>query len=420
VATTRTVSKFSISAGRSWSPDAPTTRTSSRAGRRIVSVGLALWSGFARGALLQVFSWGGFIVGLIVGSLLAPVVVQAINPKNLTTKAFLGLGLFLGIAFLFEALVATFGLSIKRKIKSVKLRRVDQIIGAGIGIVFALIGAWFLGSTLKRGPSPQITRAVKGSAILRALDDVLPRPPAILAGIGRFLDRSGFPDVFAQLNPSLAPGVAPAPPSLRNDPEIMAAAEGTYKIESRGCGGIVDGSGFPLDSRHVITAAHVVAGTSGTRVIAANSSSGVHGVVVYINTDIDVAVIRLNQPVVRVLRMTTRVAQRNETGAAIGYPGGGPRTTSPARVRAKTNAVGRDIYDRKLVTRSVYVLDALVRQGNSGGPFVDDDGVVRGMIFAASADDPRESYALTANEISEAYNASRSRTSAVDTGTCAL
>jgi S1-C subfamily serine protease len=386
----------------------------------VVSIGLALWSGFARGALLQVFSWGGFIVGLIVGSLLAPLLVQAINPDDTTTKAFLGLGLFLGIAFLFEALVATFGLSIKRRIKSMKLRRVDQIVGAVIGIAFALIGAWFLGSTLKRGPSPQIARAVKQSAILQALDDVLPRPPAILAQIGRFLERSGFPDVFAQINPSLAPGVAPAPAALRNDPEILAAAEGTYKIEGTGCGGIVDGSGFPLDDRHVITAAHVVAGTSGTRVIAADGRPTVRGVVVYINTNIDIAVIRVNAPLSNVLRWTTRAARPSATGAAIGYPGGGRRTISEARVRSKTNAVGRDIYDRRLVTRSVYVLNALVKQGNSGGPFVDDDGVVRGMIFAASADDPRESYALTADEIRPAYNAGRARSRAIPTGDCAL
>jgi S1-C subfamily serine protease len=386
----------------------------------LASIGLALWSGWARGALLQVFSWGGFIVGLIVGSLLAPLIVEAINPKDGTTKAFLGLGLFLGIAFVFEALVATFGLSIKRKIKSVKLARVDQVMGAFIGIFFALIGAWFLGSTLKRGPSPPIARAVKGSAILRGLDDVLPRPPAILAEIGRFLDRTGFPDVFAQLNPSLAPGVEPAPPSLANDKEILAAAEGTYKIRGFGCGGEVDGSGFPLDDHHVITAAHVVAGTTGTRIQAANSTRAIKGVVVYMNTNIDIAVIRTNGSISHVLRMTTRAARRNETGAAIGYPGGGPRKISPARVRARTNAVGRDIYDRRLVTRSVYVLSALVRQGNSGGPFVDDDGIVRGMIFAASADDPRESYALTADEIGEAYNASRDKTRAIDTGSCAL
>ncbi|HJR18965.1 MAG TPA: MarP family serine protease [Actinomycetota bacterium] len=386
----------------------------------VVSVGLALWSGLARGALLQVFSWGGFFAGLILGSIIAPPIVNAINPDDVTTKAFLGLGVFLGIAFLFEALVAAVGLTVRKKITRIGARKVDQVLGGIIGVFFALIGAWFLGSTLKRGPSPTLARAFKDSTILRAMDEVFPRPPAVLAEIGRFLDQSGFPDVFAQLNPSLAPGVEPPPASLARDAEILAAAEGTYKIESIGCGGVVDGSGFPLDDRHVITAAHVVAGTSGHRVIDPEGRS-IRGNVVFINTDIDIAVIRLTAAPDHILEMTTRPAARREDGAAIGYPGGGPRSISVARVRALTEAVGRDIYNRKLVSREVYVLAARVRQGNSGGPFVDEDGVVRGMIFAASADDPNEAYALSADEIDRAYDAARARNGErVGTGSCAL
>jgi S1-C subfamily serine protease len=386
----------------------------------LVSLGLATWSGFTRGALLQVFSWGGFLVGLILGSIFAPLIISAINPADPTTKAFLGLGIFLGLAFLIEALVAAFGIMIRRKITHLGAKRLDQILGSIIGVFFALVGSWFIGATLKRGPSPTVARAIKDSAILRAIDHVFPRPPAILAEIGRFLDRTKFPDVFAQLNPSLAPGVAPAPQSLKNDPNILRAAEGTYKIESRGCGGFVDGSGFPLDSHNVITAAHVVAGTRDTHVIDAHGTEQISGFVVYIDTNTDIAVIRLSRAPAHILGMTTQVASRGDTGAAIGYPGGGPRTISPARVRAETHAVGRDIYSRKLVSRDVYVLAAQVRQGNSGGPFVDDNGIVRGMIFAASADDPNESYALAGDEIATAYNAGRSRTAAVSTGACAL
>lgn len=383
------------------------------------SIGLALWSGISRGALLQVFSWGGFFAGLILGSIIAPTIIDAINPDDVTTKAFLGLGVFLGIAFLFEALVAALGLTVRKKITRLGARRVDRVLGGVIGIFFALIGAWFLGSTLKRGPSPTLARAVKDSAILGAIDDVFPRPPAILAEIGRFLDQSGFPDVFAQLNPSLAPGVKPPPKSLADDAEILKAADSTFMIESVGCGGVVDGSGFPLDERHVITAAHVVAGTSGHTVQDAEGHS-VRARVVYIDTDIDIAVLLVSSQPSPVLDMTTRPATRQDDGAAIGYPGGGKRTISPARVRALTDARGRDIYNRKLVSREVYVLSAVVKQGNSGGPFVDEEGVVRGLIFAASADDPNEAYALTAREISRAYNAAQGRTKAVDTGDCAL
>lgn len=385
----------------------------------LAALGLAVWSGFARGALLQVFSWGGFIVGLVIGSVLAPVIVEWFDPKEPSTKAFVGLGVFLGVAFIVEALVAAVGALVRRKITHAGIRRTDQVVGTFVAAILGLVGAWFLGATLRRGPSPELARAVKGSAILTTIDRIFPRPPGLLAEIGRFLDRSGFPDVFAQLNPSLAPGVDPPPDALARDREVLAAAEGTYKIESRGCGGLVDGSGFPLDDRHVVTAAHVVAGTKGTRVIDPGGGS-LGGTVVYIDTDLDIAVVRVGEAPARVLELDARTARRGTDGAAIGYPGGGRRTISVARVRAKTPATGRDIYSRRLVTREIYVLAAKVRQGNSGGPFVDTDGAVRGLIFAASADNPNEAYALTGPLIQKAFDAARRRTGSVSTGRCAL
>jgi S1-C subfamily serine protease len=42
-----------------------------------------------------------------------------------------------------------------------------------------------------------------------------------------------------------------------------------------------------------------------------------------------------------------------------------------------------------------------VRQGNSGGPLVDPQGRVLGVIFAAAADDPNVGYALTAKEVAD-------------------
>jgi S1-C subfamily serine protease len=383
----------------------------------LAALGLALFTGYRRGALLQVFSWGGFVVGLVVGAIIGPHIVDAFAPKTATGRALLGLGTFLGTAFIIEAFVAAAGVTLRRRITSAGIAKADRVIGAIIGVLLSLVGAWLLGVTLARGPSSDMARAVKGSGILRAIDAIAPRPPAVLAEIGRFLDRTGFPDVFAQLNPSLAPGVAPPPAALARDPEILAAAEATFKIESSGCGGVVDGSGFSVERGLMVTASHVVAGTRGTRVISPNGDV-VRGTVVYIDTDRDIAVIRVT--VGKTLTLGTAIAKRNTDGAAIGYPGGGPRTIALARVRAETNAVGRDIYSRRLVSRPIYVLASRVRQGNSGGPFVDSDGRVRGMIFAASTSDPDEAYALTGSVIADALAKARGRTAGVRTGECAL
>jgi S1-C subfamily serine protease len=62
-------------------------------------------------------------------------------------------------------------------------------------------------------------------------------------------------------------------------------------------------------------------------------------------------------------------------------------------------AEGRDIYNANLVTRQIFVIEASVRPGNSGGPLVDLEGHVLGLVFATSAGVVNQAYALTNDEI---------------------
>lgn len=383
-----------------------------------VSLGIA--TGYRRGALLQVFSWGGFVLGLFVGGIFGPRIVDLVGPSNPAPRAIMGVVIFLGVAFLTEATVAIGGGRLIRRITNQQIRNADRFAGASVAALMAILSAWVLSVPAKR--SPQLAASIKDSVILRGTYAVLPNPPDVIAGLGDLLNHTGFPEVFQQLNPSLAPGVEPAPEALKGDREIIAAAKRTYKIESRGCGGLVDGSGFSIATGYVVTAAHVVAGTANTQVLEPSDGGGrAHdATVIYMDTRKDIAILRV--PALQSGKMTLEAehAERGTDGAAIGYPGGGDRRISVARVRARTEAVGRDIYSRKTVTREIYVLRARVRQGNSGGPLVDEAGRVRGLIFAASAQDPEESYALTESEIRLAQNAAVGRRKAVKTGACAI
>lgn len=387
--------------------------------------GFALWTGYRRGALLQVFSWGGFIVGLFLGIALAPKIIGLFNVSSDSAAIpIYTIVAWLGVAFIVEGVVAAFAVKLRKKITHSTVNRTDQIVGSVLAGALSLVGSWLIASTFARGPSPAVAKAIKQSAIIQVIDAVAPEPPAVMAEIGRLLRRTPFPEVFAQLNPSLAPGVAPPPESLRSDKEIMAAADITYKIESKGCGGVVDGSGFPIGDDLFVTAAHVVAGTRDTIVIPASRRSGqpssFKATVIYMDTNKDIAILRARVPG-RVFTVLSQQARKNQDGAAIGYPGGGPRKISPARVRTRTDARGYDIFSEKQVTRTIYVLRAVVKQGNSGGPFVDDDGRVRGMIFAASQEKKDESYALAESIIFQARDKAKGRTQAVSTGKrCAI
>jgi len=383
----------------------------------LLAFALALLSGYHRGVVMQVFSWGGFILGIIAGALLGPPIVRAINPHSANARRIAVLASFLGIAFVVEALIAFAGSRIARKITHAKLKRADQLIGAIVAALLSLLAAWML--SLPARSVSSLEPSIKKSAILRGEYAVLSRPPDFLASILALLNHTGFPQVFADLNPSFAPGVAAPPASLASNMAIRAAAELTFKIEGDGCEGRVDGSGFPVEPHLVITAAHVVAGTKHTEVIT-SSGDRFAATVVFWDPNTDIAVLRVGTLPRGDLSVDEIVADRGTDGAAIGYPGGGKRTISVARVRAHSSPPQYDIYGGHVVYRAIYVLRAAVIPGNSGGPFVDTDGRVRGMIFAASSSNRDEAYALDGAEIDKAIRSADGKTRQVDTKTCAI
>ncbi len=98
----------------------------------------------------------------------------------------------------------------------------------------------------------------------------------------------------------------------------------------------------------------------------------------------DLAVMRvsgINEPS---LVLDPDQVSRGVQAAVLGYPGGGPFTVTPAGVMADFEAEGRDIYGQGLTVRNVYEIDAVVRPGNSGGPLVQPDGEVIGVVFSRS------------------------------------
>jgi uncharacterized membrane protein required for colicin V production len=367
----------------------------------------AVVRGARLGAVAQVLGFAGFWAGLAAGSALAPTISRQFDSPLAQQVAGLVVPLVGG------ALVAWVGGLFADRVVGVlhrvRLAAVDALAGSLLAGGFSLLSAYLVGFMLASGPMPDTARLIHNSRILAVLDNVLPSPPALLARIQRILDQSGFPQVFVDLEPGLA-----EPVPLPDDPAVRAAvqraAASTVKIVGLGCGGIQEGSGFVAAPGLVVTNAHVVAGID--RPVIEDRAGRHPATPVLFDPDLDLA----GGPP---LAVETTTVPRGTGGAVLGYPGGGPFRAGPAAVRRSLVAVGRDIYGRRTVPRTVYELEAAVRPGNSGGPVVVPDGRVVGVVFSRSLSEASVGYALVGGDVAPRVRTAAGRSAAVDTGPCA-
>jgi S1-C subfamily serine protease len=354
------------------------------------------------------------VLGLVAGALLGPSVARLGDDPFL--QAALALGTLLALAALGDALGWAIGRHVWAAARRSRLDPIDAGAGSVVAGAATLLVTWFLAFNLVQGPFPAVSEQIRTSAIVRGLDAVLPRPPALIAQIRSFLDRFGFPEVFVGLPPAPAGPVDP-PSAAEARQAFLAADQSTFRIVGAACGRIQEGSGFLVEGSHVVTNAHVIAGVTTPRVQSQEGGEFV-GTVVAFDPARDIAVLRLDSSPAEELTLDTEPADRGSTGAVVGYPEGGDLTGVRAAVRRALSAVGRDIYSRNTVERDIYELQTRVVPGNSGGPFVTEDGTVAGVVFAASSSNQGIGYALTMEELRPVLDRARDRSGSVGTGSC--
>jgi S1-C subfamily serine protease len=380
----------------------------------LLVLAVSLFSGFRRGAALQLVTYTGLIAGLIAGAILAP---QAAGlAEDPFTQATIALATLVGLAAIGDALGWVLGRKVWVAARRSQLSPVDQAAGTVVAAVAVLLTVWFLAFNLVQGPFPSVSRQIRDSAVVRALDTALPRPPSLLAQVRGFLGRFGFPEVFAGLPPAPA-GPVKEPSDAEARRAFQAAEEATLKVVGQACDRVQEGTGFLVEPHYVVTNAHVVAGVSQPQVQQQDGAAFDADTVLF-DDDLDLAVLRVEAGPTADLDLGPGSVDRGTPGAVVGYPRGGPLTGEKAAVRRELMAVGKDIYGRDTVERRVYELQAEVVPGNSGGPFVTEDGSVAGVVFAASTTHAGVGYALTAQEAGPPIQQALGRTQPVNTGPC--
>ena len=382
----------------------------------LVLLALAALSGWRRGFAMVLLGYLGLLVGLALGAWAATQAGLLVSADSSVRRLLTAVVVFFLVAAACHAVGNLLGMRVRSLLGGRWTSRADAIGGAVVATVVAAVAMWFVALTLSNVPLSPFSRAVNSSSVLRTIDTYAPRPPAALAQLRGLLDRSGFPDAFATLRP---PVVSGPPPEAAENSAVLRAANATLQIESRGCGGVLFGSGFPVADKLVITNAHVVAGSRRHEVVT-NEGARAGASVVYFDPDHDLALLSVPDLSVGPLRLATAAARRGQQAVAIGYPSGGPQDIIGAEIVLRTQPLAPDIYSRDQVRRDIYILHARVRKGVSGGPVVDLRGRPLGVVFAASTADRTEGYALTNAEVRRALDRNGGSRRPVPVGGCAV
>lgn len=379
-----------------------------------VTLAAAAIAGYRRGAALQLFSYGGLLIGLAAGALVAPRLSTMVQGP--AAQAGVALTTLLLAGAVGDAAGWVLGTRLRNRAVGSRFGSADAAGGSLVALVATLFAVWFIALNLVNGPFPSISSEVRGSTIVRGLDGALPDPPSVVGEVRRFLDRFGFPEVFEGIPP--APG-DPVHNPTREETELTTslASGSTVMILGQACGHIQEGSGFVVADRYVVTNAHVLAGVTAPEV-RTSEGGGTGATTVFFDPELDLAVLLTPDDLGPPLTLAAEDVERGAVGAVLGYPEGGPLEGAGAAVRQPIPALGHDIYGRSDVERDVYELQTRVRPGNSGGPFVLPDGRVAGLVFAASSVDPAIGYAIRSTEILDEVQLAVASTTSVDTGPC--
>lgn len=363
----------------------------------LLGIGLlsALMGGYRLGLVARLASWGGAIGGFLLGLRLLPLVLRRIGELDSLGRLFVTLALLLLAAAIGGAVGEAVGSKLRRAVPPGPARLLDHTGGALIGVAGTLFSLWLLLPVVADVPGAAAQLA-RNSLILSVLQDTAPRPPEFAQTLRALVGNARIPDVFDDLRP--APDTGPPPSEVPVPQAVVARALGsTVNVESQGCGGMHEGSGFTVDRNLVVTNAHVVAGGDNIRVRRPDGRL-LSARAVAFDDNRDLALLEV--PGLGQEPLGIASASVGTEGAVLGYPGGQnqPRV-APAVVSQKVNATGRDIYGRDRTRRQVLILASSLRQGDSGAALIDGDGRVVGVAFAIAPDRSGTSYALDDSEL---------------------
>lgn len=325
----------------------------------VVAIG-SFFYGRDIGFIRNFSSAAGFFFGLIIGAYIETKVITDAATSN--TKSIMIVIMAFAIGIIFLTIGEYYGVKLKHKINSKKLLKIDKYLGSVFSLLVLLFCAWLISALSLNLPYAKLQNQVDQSKIITNLNQIITPAPIVVDDIAYLISNEKIP----------------------SDKKLqeLGVDDSVYKIISQGCQELKVGSGFKLGENFVATNAHVVAGVKNphikTRTKIYTSS------VVFIDTNLDFALLRTNNLPGRELQLDSKVLSKGEPVQALGYSGGGPLQIKSGIIDNHFIAKTENIFNDKIIKREIYEISPNLESGDSGGPIIDSQKKVIGMAFAES------------------------------------
>lgn len=370
----------------------------------ILLVIAAAISGYRQGLITAMFTLVSAVAGAVVAIQLAPLLMELVDDG--AAKIAIGIACVVVGVGIGEIAGSTVGKAITQRISWRPAQAVDRTLGLFGYACSVLIVIWLIAVPLASVPVTWLSSAIRGSAVLARVDEVMPtQAQDVSSRLRDVFNDSGFPAILDPLAPTPNTSVDPPDPGASATPQVAAAGESVLKVRAiaESCARRMEGTGFVIGTGKVLTNAHVVAGSDRAGVEFGGET--LDATVVLYDAQLDLAVLDVPDLTAAPLVFASEQAAAGADAIVAGYPLDGPYTLTPARVRSAIQLRGPNIYTDATVTREVYTLRAEVRPGNSGGPLLAPDGTVLGVIFGAAIDEPDVGFALTGRQVADVVQA---------------
>ncbi|WP_405163504.1 MarP family serine protease [Nocardia sp. NBC_01499] len=365
---------------------------------------VAAFFGWRRGAITAALGFLGIIAGATLGAIIATVALAHVAPGS--TRLLIAVLLIVGLVAVGETVGHRLGHTARANVRNHVAQRADAVGGSVAHAVAVPLAVWLFAVPLTMSPS--LASAVRGSAVVRTVDNV---SPYWLASLPSKL-------ISPLVDAGLVLPLAPPDPSIVHSRVPTDLQQSVLRIRGSApaCKRAQFGSGFVIGPERVLSNAHVVAGTT---TISVDTPSGpLNATVVHFDPALDIAVLAVPGLRAPVVPVAPEPALPGADAIVLGYPAGGLYTAAAARIETRTVSRVPDIYHSATNDRSTYTLNGAVHEGDSGGPLVDTQGRALGLVFGIDEGNGGVGLASDLPELLQRLGHTEESVSAVGTGPC--